>query len=129
MAFRASRPGCVSRSYPVSWGNYSKVLLVYGENESGADESVYFYVVGYITFGTEKQSIAEIKQKFEAATKNEVSSWRTHVDPADNLWEEGRSTKYLGISGMPTDATLSGALQALEDLAAWMQQFAFTPTP
>jgi len=28
---------------------------------------------------------------------------------------------------MPKDATLSGALQALEDLAAWMQQFVFTP--
>ncbi|AZG11955.1 PD-(D/E)XK nuclease superfamily protein [Cupriavidus metallidurans] len=113
--------------YPASWGKYSKVVLAYGEDETDEDHALYFYVLGYISFGTEKQSIEEIKQRFYADTKNEVSSWRTHSDPADNLFEEGRSTKYLGISGMPKDATLSGALQALEDLAAWMQQFVFTP--
>jgi hypothetical protein len=33
---------------------------------------------------------------------------------------------YLGISALPLDGRLESAMQALEDLAAWMQENAYT---
>lgn len=114
---------------PEGWGDYSKVGLVYGQNDPGEDQGAYFYVVGYVTFGSEKRSIDEIRQRFIADITGETMSWRADPGsaPETHLWEEGRPARYLGMSGMPAERTLSGALQALEDLAAWMQQYVFGP--
>jgi len=113
---------------PEGWGGYSKVLLTYGKNDPGEHQGVYFRVVGYVTFGTEKRSIAHIKKRFIADMDSETMSWRREAGWAvkTHVWEEGRPARYLGMSGAPVDPTLSGALQALEDLAEWMQKHAFT---
>lgn len=113
---------------PEGWGDYSKVVLVYGQNDPGEDQGAYFRVYGYVTFGTEKRSIDEIRRRFIVDMTDETMSW--HADPdfalETHVWDEGRPARYLGMSGMPAEPTLSGALRALEDLAAWMQQYAFS---
>jgi hypothetical protein len=112
--------------FPTSWGKYSKVVLVYCEDsEKDGPESIDFYVCGYVAVGTESRSLEEVKRKWIEETQGCKYSWRSHADPTDNVWDEGRQNKYVGISALPSDPTLRGALQALEDLAAWMQENAY----
>lgn len=125
----------VWRFFPSAWSNAgaSQICLVYyPSSESEGDESIGFEIRAYLE--NQKSSgpwLQEIEQSFlrvTPITKQPDCTWYRDGGYKDgnghDTWYEAKG-RWLVLSAWPYEYTKAGAMKALGDLAAWVDEHAF----
>ncbi|WP_234272248.1 PD-(D/E)XK nuclease family protein [Billgrantia zhangzhouensis] len=131
----------VWRFFPHTWGaNNGKgsqmCLIYYPSAESEGDESIGFEVRAYLESQESHDPwLQEIEQTFlkvTPVTKQPDYTWYRdggYRDGNDNdTWYEIKG-RWLALSAWPREYTKAGAMQALGDLAKWVDDNAFPKNP
>ena len=122
----------VWRFFPRSWseqhGGATQVCLIfYPSSESEGNESIGFELRAYVeSQENHDPCLKDLERAFLKAvptSKQPDSTW--YRDGSDNdTWYENRG-RWLALSAWPAEYTKAGAMKALGDLAAWVDEHAF----
>ncbi len=112
------------RLRPQSWGGESDVVLVYFDrSESDSKEQVGYYLRAYIRKGSEQVPLDLVKTMLEETTRAGKMSWINEEDDRFTWFESNNNC--LAFGAYAADYTRAGSLNALGDLAKWLQEHVF----
>lgn len=111
------------RFFPPQWGGETQVCLVFyiDTEESEADETIGFYVRGYIDARHEDVSLESIEQNFQRQIPAAKNADFAFYRDGEGTWYENNK-RYLALDAWPRDYTKAGAMAALGDLAKWVNE-------
>ncbi|MBN8414023.1 PD-(D/E)XK nuclease family protein [Halomonas cupida] len=107
-------------------GQNNQACLVYypcSESDAGDSESIGFYVRGYIDRQATSADLDSLAAEFTSTIPDTKSdAWSFYRDKkTPGFWFESNQ-RYLALDAWPHPYTREGALEALGDLALWIDQ-------